>query len=229
MAKPVGRRTVLASLGAGFVGVAGVTGCHILPGERVPEPTANPAFGPVPQRGTLELSSPAKQPNGRLPTEYGHLFANENPPLVIGGVPDRARTLALVMDGPDVPGGEFTYWLVWNIPTDRHRIPRDWQPSDPVTLGANSSGSSDIGYFGPSPPNRQTFRFKLFALDTTLDLPSGASKRALGDAIEGHILAQTQLAVWYDFHSPAHDSISGRGHVTLVDDLCFRVLDHLSV
>lgn len=127
------------------------------------------------------------------------------------------------MDGPDVPGGEFTHWLVWNVPPDVRTIPEGWEPPDPVVEGRNSSGHRHDGYFGPGPPNRQTYRFKLFAVDTAVPLPRGASKRALGEAIDGHLVAQTQMTVWYDFHSSAHDEISRDGHVNLIDDVCVRL------
>lgn len=199
------------------------TVCRILPGERIPDPGGNPCFGPVAQRGDLELSSPEFSENGQLPKRYGHPFGNVNPPLDVSGVPAEARTLALVMDGPDVPGGEFTYWLLWNVPPDVGSIPEGWDPPAPVVEGRNSSGRYHAGYYGPGPPNRQTYRFKLFAVDATVSLPRGASKRALGEAIDGHVVAQTQLTVWYDFHSSAHDTISREPHANLIEEVCVRL------
>lgn len=221
---PLTRRGVLA---AGITGIAGAvaleTGCRILPGERIPNPAENPCFGEVTQRGDLQLSSPEFSENGQFLNKYGHHFQNISPPLAVTGVPAGAQTLALVMDGPDVPGGEFTNWLVWNIPPDIGTIPEGWEPPEPAVEGRNSSGHGHSGYSGPGPPNRQTYRFKLFAVDTTVPLPRGASKRALGEAIDGHVVAQTQLTVWYDFHSSAHDEISREGHVNLIDDVCVRL------
>lgn len=218
------RRAVLAT---GITGIGGAAAlpriCRILPGERVPNPAENPCFGAVRQVGDLQLSSPAFSENGQLPNKYGHAFQNISPPLTITGVPDEARTLALVMDGPDVPGGEFAYWLVWNIPPDIGTIPEGWELPESVIEGRNSSGHSDSGYYGPGPPNRQTYRFKLFAVDITVPLPRGATKQALGVAIDGHIVAQTQLTVWYDFHSSAHDTISREGHINLIENLCVRL------
>lgn len=115
--------------------------------------------------------------------------------MTITGVPDEARTLALVMDGPDVPGGEFAHWLVWKIPPAIRSIPEGWDLPESVVEGRNSSGHSDSGHYDPGPPNRQTYRFKLFAVDVTVPLPRGATKRALAVAIDGHIVAQTRLTV----------------------------------
>lgn len=218
------RRALLAT---GVTGIAGVAAlpriCRTLPGDFVPNPEENPCFGAVSQVGDLQLSCPALSEKGKLPNKYGHHFQNISPPLTISGVPEEARTLVLVMDGPDVPGGEFAHWLVWNIPPDIRTIPEGWELPESVVEGRNSSGDSHSGYQGPGPPNRQTFRFKLFAVDTTVPLPRGASKQTLGVAIDDHIVAQTQLTVWYDFHSAAHDSISGNGHVNLIEDLCIRL------
>lgn len=224
MGRPLARRAVLATGVAGIAGAVSLpTVCRILPGERIPDPEENPCFGAVPQVGDLQLGSPEFPPGGQLPKRYGHAFRNVNPPLTVRGVPAAARTLALVMDGPDVPGGEFTYWLVWNVPPDTETIPEGWEPPSPAVEGRNSSGHDHPGYFGPGPPNRQTYRFKLFAVDATVPLPRGASKRALGEAIDGHVVAQTQLSVWYDFHSSAHDTISGEGHVNLIEEVCVRL------
>lgn len=224
MARPVTRRAVLASGIASIAGVAGIaatTQCDRLPGERVPDPAANPAFGEVNQLGDLELSSPAFQAGDRIPNKYGHFFEDVNPPLVIDGVPEDAHSLALILDGPDAPGGEFTNWLVWNIPPDTHEIPKGWTPPEQAVQGANSAGGSDYGYFGPDPPNKQTYRFKLYAVTATVDLPQGASKRELGEVLDGHVVAQTRLTAWYDFHTAAHDSISaGGGHSSLLETVC---------
>lgn len=197
----VTRRAILAS------SLTTLAGCSVLPGEPLPDSGENPAFGEVNQIGDLELSSPAILESGRIPNRYGHFFRDVNPPLDIHGVPQTGRALVLILDGPDAPGGEFTHWLVWNIPPDIRHIPEAWNPPDSVVQGGNSYGNIEYGYVGPDPPNKQTYRFKLFALDTTLTLPQGARKRTLGTAMTGHILAQTQLTAWYDFHSVAHDSI----------------------
>lgn len=229
MVKSVTRRGVLVSMIAGGAGIATVGVCTILPGEHAPHSAANPAWGEISQQGELELSSPAILPTGQLPSKYGHMFQNVNPPLRIDGVPAGAQSLALIMEGPDVPGGAITYWLVWNIPPTIDKIPKGWTPPSQVVQGANSSGESDHGYVGPSPPNRQTVRFKLYAVDTTLDLSRSANKQSLGKAIDGHIIAQTQLTAWYDFHTPAHDSISRREHVNLIDDLCGYLRDRIPI
>jgi Raf kinase inhibitor-like YbhB/YbcL family protein len=142
----------------------------------------------------LELTSPAFEDGARIPNEYGYQKRNVNPPLRIENVPDETSTLALVMDDPDAvePAGKvWDHWIVWNIPPSRREIPQDWTPSE-ASEGRNDYG--ETGYDGPNPPDREhRYRFKLFALDTSLDLPSDTDAERLEDAVDGYVLAETQL------------------------------------
>ena len=160
-----------------------------------PTPEAdNPAIGGVTQQGSLSLSSPAFDPGGEIPAEYGHSSRNVNPPLRIAGVPPETAALTLVMDDPDAvePAGTvWLHWLVWNIPPSTAAIPADWDASGAVE-GTNDFG--ETGYGGPDPPDRvHTYRFKLFAIETELDLPNTADKRAVGRAMIDRIVGRTQL------------------------------------
>jgi Raf kinase inhibitor-like YbhB/YbcL family protein len=156
--------------------------------------TGNPARGEVTKMGGLSLSSSAFDDGEQIPDRYGYTAENVNPPLRVAGVPDGAASLALVMDDPDAvePAGKvWDHWVVWNIPVTRTEIPENWTP-DEAAEGTNDYG--EVGYGGPNPPDREhRYRFKLFALDTTLDLPAETDADALGDAMAGHVLAQTQL------------------------------------
>lgn len=139
----------------------------------------------------LTLESPTFDPGASIPDKYGKDYQNVNPPLVIAGVPDGARSLVLIMDDPDAPGGTFLHWLVWNIPPDIGDIPAAWEPPEGVVQGENDFGN--FGYGGPKPPSEHTYRFRLYAVDTTLDLGSSADQQAVEDAIDGRVLAQTRL------------------------------------
>jgi Raf kinase inhibitor-like YbhB/YbcL family protein len=156
--------------------------------------TENPARGEVTKMGGLSLSSSAFDDGEQIPDRYGYTAENVNPPLRVAGVPDGAASLALVMDDPDAvePAGKvWDHWVVWNIPATRTEIPEDWTPGEAVE-GTNDYG--EVGYGGPNPPDREhRYRFKLFALDTTLDVPAETDADAPGDAMAGHVLAQTQL------------------------------------
>ena len=147
---------------------------------------------------TLTLSSPAFADGDRIPDRYGYTAANVNPPLDITAVPEAAVSLALIVDDPDAvePAGTvWDHWLVWQIAPDRERIPEDWDVGSAVE-GINDYG--ETGYGGPNPPDREhTYRFRLFALDSALELEAGADKAALEAAMDGHVLAEARLTGTY--------------------------------
>ena len=148
----------------------------------------------------LELTSPAFSDGGEIPREYGYKHGNKVPPLKIKCAYTRIKRLALIMDDPDAMGAVgkvWVHWVVWNI---------DWEIADlhGVELEGSILGTSgmtdfgEVGYGGPAPPDkRHTYIFKLYALDTILDLPEGSPKAALESAMEGHIVEQTQLTGTY--------------------------------
>ncbi len=141
---------------------------------------------------TLKLSSPAFADKQGIPSDYTCDGSDRIPPLEISGVPPNAKSLALVMDDPDAPMGTWDHWVVWNIPPATKRI--DSEPEG--TPGKNSWGKT--GYGGPCPPSgTHRYYFKLYALDSVLDLPAGSSKAALLSAMRGHILAEASLMGTY--------------------------------
>jgi hypothetical protein len=147
---------------------------------------------------TLELTSPAFDDGAAIPRQYGYTEENVNPPLAISGVPDDAESLALLVDDPDAvePAGKvWDHWTVFDVPPDLTEIPEGWSATD-ATEGRNDYGG--VGYGGPNPPDREhTYRFRLFALDTTLSLGSDATKDDVEDAMSGHVLAEAQLEGTY--------------------------------
>ncbi|MFB6185210.1 MAG: YbhB/YbcL family Raf kinase inhibitor-like protein [Haloarculaceae archaeon] len=147
----------------------------------------------------LSLSSPAFEDGGPIPEEYGYRERNVNPPLAIDGVPDTARSLVLIVDDPDArePAGKiWDHWVVWNVAPDVGEIPENWSPPSEVGQGRNDYGES--GYGGPNPPDREhTYRFLLYALDTTLSLDANATKDDVYDAAEGHVVAKANLEGTY--------------------------------
>ncbi|MFC4541230.1 YbhB/YbcL family Raf kinase inhibitor-like protein [Halosolutus amylolyticus] len=129
-----------------------------------------------------------------MPEQYGYEAENVNPPLSIESVPEDVDSLALIVDDPDAvePAGEvWTHWLVWNVPPDTTTIPEDWEVED-AAEGTNDFG--EVGYGGPNPPDAEhRYRFKLFALETTLDLPPETDADGLAEAMDGHVIAATKL------------------------------------
>lgn len=146
----------------------------------------------------LHLTSPAFGAGETIPDQYGYRNANVSPPLRISGVPEGTETLALVVDDPDAmkPAGKvWDHWVVWNVPAETADVAEGSVPEG-ATEGRNSYG--ERGYGGPNPPDREhTYRFVLYALDTTLGLDAGATKADLEAAIEGHVLGETTLTGTY--------------------------------
>lgn len=148
----------------------------------------------------MKLTSPAFSDGGKIPAKFTCDGADINPELDISGVPSTAKTLVLLMDDPDVPAfvrkdQMWDHWVLFNIPPTTAKIPEHNHSIG--TLGRNTGGTS--AYYGPCPPDREhRYFFKLYALDTTLHLPQGASKTDVEKALEGHVVAKTQLMGRYE-------------------------------
>jgi Raf kinase inhibitor-like YbhB/YbcL family protein len=145
---------------------------------------------------SIELASPAFAPGEAIPARYTCDGDDISPPLQWQGTPAAAQTLALIMDDPDAPRGTWVHWLLYNIPATATGLPEAVGPSGPGPGGSVQGNNSwnRAGYGGPCPPSgAHRYFFKLYALDTELDLAAGASKEALLAAMEGHILAQGEL------------------------------------
>jgi len=138
----------------------------------------------------MNISSTAFKDGGSIPSKYTCDGANTSPPLAFDAVPAGAKSLALVVDDPDAPGGTFDHWVVWNIPANTRAIAEGQSPQG--VSGKNGFGKN--GYGGPCPPSGEhRYQFKLYALDTTLNLPPSASKADLENAMNGHTLAQVKM------------------------------------
>ena len=147
--------------------------------------------------GNLKLTSSAFPDGGEIPREYGYKNGNQEPPLIVSGKPKGTESVALIMDDPDAMaavGKVWVHWVVWNITPDQ-------ETGDIITDITAVEGMTDfgvVGYGGPAPPDkRHTYVFKLYALDSILDLPEGSTKSELEKAMEGHIIEQTTLTGTY--------------------------------
>ncbi|MFB6131207.1 MAG: YbhB/YbcL family Raf kinase inhibitor-like protein [Salinigranum sp.] len=162
-----------------------------------------PLDGDTAQVGELTLTSPAFADGERMPDWVGYANENENPPLSIDGVPDGTESFVLLMDDEDaepVVGHVWDHWLTWNLPADTTSIDRAWDP-DPEEATVGFNDFVEQGWGGPAPPEgTHPYRFKLFALDRTLDTPPETRKARLGSivATEAEILGTTQLTGLYD-------------------------------
>jgi Raf kinase inhibitor-like YbhB/YbcL family protein/uncharacterized protein (TIGR00297 family) len=148
------------------------------------------------QMADIQMFSSAFQNGEVIPLKYSCDGENRSPVLTWSGLPEGAKSLALIADDPDAPIGTFTHWVIYNLTTDLTGIPEGTPKTGEViglgTQGRNSYGKT--GYDGPCPPRGQSHRyyFKLYALDLPPDLPANLDSAGLQRAMQGHILAQGQ-------------------------------------
>lgn len=143
----------------------------------------------------MRIISTAFDHQQRIPDRYTCNGADVNPPLQFLDVPESAKSLVLIVDDPDAPGGMWVHWVVYNIEPRTLGVEEDNKVSS-GTEGITSYGKR--GYGGPCPPSgTHRYFFKLYALDTLLDLTENADKRAVETAMQGHILDQAELIGLY--------------------------------
>lgn len=140
----------------------------------------------------LSIKSPAFADKEFIPRKYAGEGENLNPPLIFDKIPPETKSLVLVVDDPDAPAGTFDHWIVYNVPQAVRTINEGEVPAGAV-LGRNSAGGS--AYTGPYPPPGKAHRyfFKLYALDTVLNLREGESKEKVEKAMQGHILGEGSM------------------------------------
>jgi Raf kinase inhibitor-like YbhB/YbcL family protein len=136
----------------------------------------------------MDVSSALFRQNDFIPRRYTCEGKNVNPSLNIDHIPKRTESLAVIVDDPDAPVDTWVHWLMWNIPVTHHLKEND---------APGVQGASDFGkniYSGPCPPKgTHRYFFKVYALDCKLEIPAGASKPDLEQAMDGHILGFGEL------------------------------------
>lgn len=168
------------------------------PGKSIPPHAVN----------TMKLTSGGFEAGQTIDAKYTVEGEDISPPLSWSDTPQGTKSFALICDDPDAPSPRkpadqpWVHWVIFNIPADATGLPenvgRGREPSGVpgAKQGRNSWSSDNLGYRGPAPPpgsGPHRYVFKLFALDTMLDLNSSASKTDLLKAISGHVLAEGEL------------------------------------
>lgn len=146
---------------------------------------------------SLELTSAAFQEGATIPKQHTGDGADSSPSLEWTDPPQGTKSLALICDDPDAPRGTWVHWVIFNLPADIRELSEAVSTAKTLANGARQ-GKNDfgnVGYGGPAPPRGKPHRyyFKLYALDTTLDLAAGATKDQLLAAMKGHVLDEGQL------------------------------------
>lgn len=172
----------------GFVGLFLLLLFFYFVRQRVKEPSITSS---TTSTNMLTIASLAFKNSEIIPKKYTCDGEDVNPPIMIENVSTNAKSLALIVDDPDAPVDTWNHWLVWNIDPATKEINEDSVPAS-ATLGTNDFGKLEYG--GPCPPSEtHRYFFRVFALDTKLDLPQGAKRGQLETAIKNHIIDQGEL------------------------------------
>jgi hypothetical protein len=144
----------------------------------------------------IKMTSFAFEEGGMIPKKHTCEGKDVSPPIAWGTVPSGTKALALICDDPDAPMGTWVHWVLFNLPGSAKELPESVPPQK-ILANSAKQGTNDfrkIGYGGPCPPGgTHRYYFKLYALDTELNLEPGATKSQLLKAMEGHILGEGQL------------------------------------
>ena len=151
------------------------------------------AAGVTAKGGTeMKITSPDFKNNETIPRKFSGEGEDINPTLILEGIPKEAKSLVLIVDDPDAPRGLWTHWVVYDIPLTG----RIGENSIPGKEAINDSGRK--AYHGPYPPTgTHRYFFKIYALDTMLNLKEGARRPDVEKAMQGHILDKAELMGLY--------------------------------
>jgi len=163
--------------------LAGLLACRTPAGTG---PTAPP--GASMQR--ITVTSRAFTANGPIPVDNTCDGADRSPGLTFSAAPQGTKSLAVIVDDPDAPGGDFIHWVAYNLPADASSLP---EAVDVAELGGVSglNGFGRPGYNGPCPPKMELhgYHFRVYALDATLSARANVTAEELQAVMNGHVLA----------------------------------------
>lgn len=150
---------------------------------------------------TLTITTTAFAAGGEIPKKYTCDGPDMSPALSWTGLPANTQALALIADDPDAPSGTWTHWVVWDIPLKAMGLGENMLKAKTLPDGTRQ-GMTDfrkVGYGGPCPPPGKAHRyfFRLYAVDTKIDLPAGARRQELEEAMKGHVLAKAEVMGTY--------------------------------
>lgn len=143
----------------------------------------------------MKITSPAFEDRQKIPPQYTCNGENINPPLEFSDIPRGTKSLVLIVDDPDAPGGTWTHWVVYNISPELREVKENSIPDDGEE-GITSFGKT--GYGGPCPPSGvHRYFFKLYALNKTISIEGIADKETVLKNMEDSIIAQAELVGLY--------------------------------
>lgn len=146
------------------------------------------------------IESPAFKNGDLIPSKYTCEGADISPEMHWSGAPKETKSFTLICDDPDAPMGVFTHWVIFNIPASEKGLKEGVETKATLPNGS-IQGRTDfgrIGYGGPCPPSgTHRYRFRVYALDTNLNLPAGSTKQQVLKAMQDHILAEAEIVGLY--------------------------------
>jgi Raf kinase inhibitor-like YbhB/YbcL family protein len=146
---------------------------------------------------SLQLSSAAFSGGQKIPVKFTCDGSDASPELSWRDIPAGTKSFALIMDDPDAPAGTWVHWVLYNIPAESKELPEAVPKQEQLPDGALQGHNSfrKIGYGGPCPPPGKPHRyyFRLYALDSKLDLKAGATKADVERAMKAHVLGEAEL------------------------------------
>jgi Raf kinase inhibitor-like YbhB/YbcL family protein len=149
----------------------------------------------------MKLTSPNITHEMTIPPQFTCDGENKSPELAWDDAPTDAKSFALIVDDPDAPHGTWVHWVVFNIPAGVTKLPEGTTDFPKLGTQGSTSFNGKNAYGGPCPPTgTHRYFFKLYALDTVLNLSTGASKSDLEAAMNGHVLAEATLMGRYARH-----------------------------
>ena len=154
----------------------------------------SPAIGEG--KPTLQLTSTSFQGGGDIPKKFTCDGADASPQLAWGAPPAGTQSFALIVSDPDAPVGTFVHWVLYDLPADKRELPESLPKQEQLADGSRQ-GQNDfdkIGYGGPCPPSgTHRYVFTLYALNAKLNLPAGATRKQVENALKDHVVARGEL------------------------------------
>jgi len=175
-----------------------VVGCTSLPtGWPEPDDSATESEDHGSSPDAFSIRAEAFNPGGDIPRKFSCQGSDTSPALVWTDPPAGTQSIVLIVDDPDAPAGTWVHWVLYDLPPSARRL-REALPPTAEVAGGGRQGANDFGktgYGGPCPPPGKPHRyfFKLYALDSTLNLKAGATKADVEQAMKGHVLAKTEV------------------------------------
>lgn len=160
------------------------------------KPQIVPRSAPGVRLASITVTSPSFSEGSRIPVDLTCDGGEVLPELVLSSPPERAKSLLLTVDDPDAPSGTFVHMVAFNLPVDLRKIPS--VPDLAAAIEGVHFGLNDFNvahYSGPCPPKGEAhrYRFRITAIDTVLNLPEGASRERIDEAVDGHIVGEGML------------------------------------